>query len=220
MNFELEPSFVGLVKYAFISVTDKLVISSTGTGGAALEHGGTLGQYQYDGAKGYYVQTSTDKDNAKYKARYLYTMDNQWHLNDSPGQRKGFLYNPTKGLNFPTSGWQHYKNGFENDRLLAINFGPVSLCREYKVSATGAAARKWLSYLGEFTLTDRWWRGRPTFINSKGRILYHGDGSDGWTIGNKFGKYVLRGFEGAQHDCPASQKNWKYWDGKKDKERV
>ena len=53
----------------------------------------------------------------------------------------------------------------------------------------GAAAEEWPSDQGVFTKTERWWRGRPVYVNTEGQLLHHGGT---WDIGSKLGKAGLK----------------------------
>ena len=88
--------------------------------------------------------------------------------------------------------------------------GPLPpLARQYKVTATGAAAEMWGDFLGVFTRSDRWWLGRPVYINTEGRFLFHGPRDDGWSIGEKIRK---RGLCGSQaHHSPVAERSWRYY---------
>ena len=61
------------------------------------------------------------------------------------------------------------------------------------------------SYLGVYNKTERWWTGRPVYVNTEGRLLYHAKLV--WMIGPDIGYYVLHG--SWSHQNPASERNWK-----------
>ena len=85
----------------------KLVVISS-TGGAAQHQGGVLGQYEYDEDKGYYQQISTEQGQEYFEAIYLYPdKDDKWWVNDTPGEKGGWLHNPSPSKTPPTSGWQY-----------------------------------------------------------------------------------------------------------------
>ena len=63
------------------------------------------------------------------------------------------------------------------------------------------------SYLGVYNKTERWWTGRPVYVNSKGRLMYHAKLV--WTIGPEIGYYVLHG--SWSHQNPACERNWKQY---------
>ena len=194
-----------------VSATD-VVISSTG--GAAQTLGGILGQYEYIEDKGYYVQKSTEQSNEKFQAAYLYSNeDDKWWVGDTPGVERGWLRNLRPSKSPPTSGWQYTDKGTWNsdDTLSATPGSLPPLVRQFTLTATGAAAEKWPSYTGVFTRTERWWRGRPVYVNKEGRLLYHSATDEGWVIGHSLGKIVLRGSQ-ARHS-PANEDYWRYWTG-------
>ena len=200
-------SIIGDLKCNIV-VTATLVISSTGE--AAQIHGRVLGQYEYDKNKGYYVQTSTDQDNEKFVAHYLYPdKDDEWWVGPTPGGWTGWLknYRPSKKPQ-NTSGWHYAEGGtFHDDQTLSVTAGPLTLPRHFTVTVTGPAAKKWPSYQGVFTRTERWWHGRPVYNNTEGRLLYHGGT---WDIGVNLGSYELAGSPGYS---PASGKSWTYYTG-------
>jgi len=181
--------------------------------GAAQHQGGVLGQYEYDEQQQYYRHTSTEQGHEQFLARYLYSdKDDKWWVNDTPGEKRGWLRNPIPSKSLPTSGWQ-YGDGksWHDDPTLTISPGPLSLARQYTVTATGAAAEEWPSYLGVFTRTQRWWRGRPVYTNTRGKLLHHGGGDAGWMIGGTLGR---RGLTGSRaHHSPEGEDSWRYWTG-------
>ena len=189
-----------------------VVISSTG--GAAQYHGEVLGQFEYDEVKRYYRQTSTEQGHEKFQAIFLYPdADDSWWINDTPGEMAGRLLNPSPSKSLPTSGWQYDDPSMEHwqdDPNLTISPGPLPpLARQFTVTATGAAAERFPSYLGVFTRTERWWEGRPVY--TQGRLLHHGPNNHGWVIGDALGKIALSGSKA--HHSPVSEENWRYWTG-------
>jgi len=193
-----------------MKISAMVVISSMG--GAAQRHGGALGQYEYDEMKGYYQQTSTEQGDE----RYLYhDEDDKWWVSSTPGEMRGVLLNPSPSKTVPTSGWQYADNGtFHDDPTLTISPGPLSpLARQFTVTATGAAAKRYPDFLGVFTRSERWCNGRPVYINNQGRLLRHGAGDWGWMIGRALCKGALSGSRA--HHSPDSERNWRYltWSG-------
>ena len=102
-----------------------VVISSTG--GAAQHRGGVLGQFEYDPEKGHYLQSCSEMEAEKYQPLYLYPdNDDEWWVNDIPGESAGWLWNPTPSKSLPTSGWQWgYGKTFHDDPSLTITPGPL-----------------------------------------------------------------------------------------------
>ena len=189
-----------------------IVISSTG--GAAQHQGGVLGQFKYNEEKKHYCQTSSEQGHEIFRARYLYPdKDDSWWVNHTPGKKGGWVRNPRPSKSVPTSGWQYYDGkSWHDDPTLTISPGPLPpLARQFTVTATGAAAKKWPSYLGVFTRTQGWWLGRPVYTNAQGMFLHHGNGDDGWMIGEALGKRVLSGSRA--HHSPVSEDSWRYWTG-------
>ena len=81
--------------------------------------------------------------------------------------------------------------------------GPITL------RLTGAAAKEWPEYQGEYVLTDQGHNGAPVYRNSHGRYLYTcGDGT--WHAGCGIGDSgLIRSVEtGAA--CPASVTQWQW----------
>ena len=193
-----------------------VVISSKG--GAAQHSGGDLGQYEYVEERGHYVQSCTEMNSEKYQPRYLYPdEDGVWRVSSTPGEKEKrcWLKNPTASKTVPVSGWWYWdgKEWQDDDPSLTVTSGPLPpLPRQFTVTGIGGAAVKLKKCLGVFTKTERWWRGRPVYVNTKGTLLLHG--TFFWLIGQpKLGYYGLRGFR--SHQSPASEKNWSYWTGSK-----
>merc|ERR1711862_383007 len=122
-----------------------MVISSTG--GAAQHQGQMLGQFEYNEISGYYQQTSTEQGHENFDAIYLYPLnDGKWQvaIQISSSEMAAFLLNPGPSRTIPTSGWQ-YSDGksYQDDPTLTITPGPLPpLARQFRVTATGAAAEK------------------------------------------------------------------------------
>ena len=191
-----------------------MVISSSG--GAAQLHGGALGQFEYHEDKGYYVQTSTDQSDEKFQARYLYRdKDDFWSVSDTPGDENSWLHNPNPSPTPPASGWLYADGGYHDDPTLFVTPGPLPhLPRQFTVTATGAAEKKWPLHLGVFTRTERWWLGRPMYVNTEGALLYYGGISDyGWVIGPKLGYSVLRGSKAYHSPASEDSYSWSYYTG-------
>ena len=89
--------------------------------------------------------------------------------------------------------------------------GPLTLPGQFTVTARGAAARVCPECLGVFTKTQRWWDGRPVYVNAEGRLLYHGTADNGWVIEEELGYAALRGSR-ARHS-PVDENRWRYWTG-------
>ena len=194
-----------------------MVVVISSTGGAAQHQGGALGQYEYVEDRGYFVQTSTDMENELYQPKYLYPDENdEWWVGSTPGESRGCLYNPypTPSKTLPASGWQYaHSKAWHDDPFLTVSPGPLPpLPSQNTVTATGAAAEKWPEWLGVFTRTERWWNGRPVFVNTQGRLLHHGADDYGWVIGCKLGGYKALSGSRAHHS-PASERSWTYWTG-------
>ena len=190
-----------------------MVISSTGR--TAHYNGGVLGLYEYHEDKGYYVQKSTEQSNEKFVALYLYAdEDDFWWVGGTPGQKLGGLHNPRPSKTPPSNGWQYAdptKEPWQGDLTLTVTSGPLPpLPRHFTVTATGAAAEEWPNYLGVFTRTQRWWKGRPVYARLEA-LLYHGGGDDGWVIAPILGYAALKGSQ-ARHS-PVEEDSWRYFTG-------
>ena len=187
-----------------------MVISSSGK--AAQHQGNAFGQFEYLEDKGYYLQTSTEQSNEKFLARYLYHDENdEWWVASTPGAKSGRWLRSRSSQIPPSSGWQYWDDGWQDDLTLTVTHGPLTLPRQFTVTLTGAAAEKWPSYKGVFDKTLRWWNGKPVYVNTEGRLLHHGYTDDGWAIASKLGYYALRGSQA--HNSPAEEDSWVYWTG-------
>ena len=89
--------------------------------------------------------------------------------------------------------------------------GPLTLPRQFTVTATGAAADACPLCLGVFTKTERWWYGRPIYGNTEGAFLRHGAGDEGWSIGDVAAYSGLRGSQGRH--SPVNEDRWRYGTG-------
>ena len=185
------------------------MISSSGE--AARRWGTFLGQYEYHEDKGYYVQTSTEQSDENFEAVYLYPDEyDEWWVNHTPGQNAGWLHNPRSSQTPPSSGWRYADDGFPSDLTLTVIPGPLPpLPRQFTVTVTGAAAENYPSYQGVYTRTERWWYGRPVYVNTEGVFLYHGPKDNGWTMSDTLGIRVLWG--SLARISPANENNWTYW---------
>ena len=188
------------------------MISSTG--GVARVWGELLGQYEYDEDKECFVQSSTEQSNRKYDPIYLYRDEDGWFVGSIPGGNTSFLLWNTNSTNgkLPTGSWV-YNDGetWQYDHSMTVTPGPLPpLPAQFLVTASGAFLGKVssLSYLGVFNKTERWWAGRPVYVNTEGRFLYH---IDSWMIADKLGFYSLRGSK--PHHSPADERSWTYLEG-------
>ena len=94
----------------------------------------------------------------------------------------------------------------KSDPSLTVTPGPLpSLPSQLTVTASGAAAEKFPSYLGVYNKTERWWEGMPVYINTQGGLLYH---NFNWMIGPELGSYVMQG--SWSHQSPVCEKSWTY----------
>ena len=195
----------------FLAAT--VVISSTGEAGR--QHGESLGQYNYDDEKGYYRQANTEMKGELSWPKYLCPdKDDTWSIVTHPGETLGLLNNPTPSKTVPTRGWRFLDIEMEvirDDPTLTVTPGPLTLPRQFTVTASGEAALLWSKCLGVFTRTNRWILGWPMYVNTQGRSMYH-DFTDWWVIGSSsLNSTELEG-SGAHHS-PTSVWTWRYWTG-------
>ena len=198
-----------------------VVISSKGR--AAQAYGELLGQYEYHEDNDYYLQKSTEQSNGYFKIHILVADSAyKWWVTDASGI--GWLLSSSSGKTLPTtstSRWQFYcqdHKQLHDDLTLKVTSGPLPpLPRQFTVTnkpgcqpCAGARA-PWQSYLGVFNRTERWWDGRPVYVNMRGMFLHHGPKDLGWVIGIKLGTFVLRGSR-ARHS-PADEDKWGFFDG-------
>ena len=199
--------------HKIISISAFVVISSTG--GTALHNGGVLGQFEYNWAKGCYVQSSTGQLQLQdFMPVYLYPdEDDMWYVSNKIGDTQAWLFNPRPNKTVPASGWW-YTDGesLQEDLTLTVTAGPLPpLPKQFMVTATGATADIWPSYLGVFTRTEMWWLGRPVYFNTKGRLLFHGHNDYGWLLSPDFGSTAIRGSRA--YPSPVIEDNWSYSSG-------
>ena len=64
--------------------------------------------------------------------------------------------------------------------------------------------------MGVYTRTERWWNGRPVYVNTEGNLLFQGFADDGWLFGDSFG---WKAFWGSQtRHSPANEDSWTWGD--------
>ena len=189
-------------------VSATLVISSTG--GAAHIMGEILGQYEYNEENGQYVQKSTEQSNEHYHERYIYYVDEHdvWMAGLPPGDETfGPSWIMSKEL--LNGDWIYYDGAtWQSDPSLTVTPGPLPpLPSQFTLTDTNTSAEVVVgpSYLGVYNKTDRWWDGRPVYVNSQGRFLHHGIR---WVIGSKLGVYTMSGNQ--SHHSPACIRSWTY----------
>ena len=118
-------------------------VNLTSSGGASKYKGGCLGQYCYDPDTDCYVQSNTEAGHEKYRPRYIYPVDDVWYVGDKPGEKGGYMKNPTKSHSLPPlDGWMYADkdNTWAADTTLVISPAPLTLCDSLTVSASGPAA--------------------------------------------------------------------------------
>ena len=112
----------------------------------------------------------------------------------NPQTDNWFSNSDNTAITVPTSGWQYrYGNGsLSKDPTLTITEGGLAnMCRQYSVSASGLAAEKFSTFLGEFSFSNDWSYGRPVYDSKDGRRMYVRY-SGRWYIHNSTtGEYLL-----------------------------
>ena len=189
-----------------------VVISSTEA--AALIWPELLGQYEYDEDKEYYVQSSTEQSNDQYTARYLYKdEDDDWMVGPTPGGKTLWMGNiNSTNLTTGDGDWVvSFNDTWYFDHSITVTPGPLPpLPSQFIVTASSsgefAKISDSLEDLGVFNKTERWWAGRPVYMNTQGHFLYHSFQS--WMIGHKLGYFTLMGSK--SYKSPADVKSWTY----------
>ena len=175
-----------------------------------MTHAQFLGQYDFDEDKGYYVQTSTEHSDEKFKPAYLFPRDG-WSVSDYVASLQTYYLRNRSPIK-TVYGWEYSCSSVSwcSDPTMLLTPGPLPpLAAQFNVTASGAADEKWSSFLGVFSRTERWWDGRPVYVNTYGRLLHHDN--PGWVIGDKLGWRALRGSR--SHHSPAHKDSWRYWTG-------
>ena len=98
---------------------------------------------------------------------------------------------------------------WQYDPSLTVTPGPLPpMPSQFIVTASGAFLElsNGLKHLGVFNMTERWWAGRPVYVNTKGVFLYHG--IESWMIADELGYYVLRG--SISYLSPVYERRWTY----------
>ena len=141
------------------------MISSIGPATGENGVGSILGEYEYDRERNFYKQVNTVSDTDVVADRYLYKYSGSgsWLVSDILDGGNGWLFNNNKDTtSVPASGCQFYDGEkWIGDPTLNVREGGLSnICEQYIVSASGFAAEKYPSLLGQFSITDVWYNGR------------------------------------------------------------
>ena len=167
-----------------------------------------LGQFQFEEQENCYKQSETEC----CVPVYLFRVDSQgWFITyGSRDMRDTRLKCTIDSEDIPTEGWKNFNlgDGKWNDvRTLTITPGPLTPCRKITITGSGEIATKHDNKLGTFTPTNRWYYGRPVYINTSGKFLY----SQGvyfvpsWVVGDKIGDRGVRiSWYQTDYNCPAS----------------
>ena len=113
-----------------------------------------------------------------------------WRLSDIVGESNGVLRNPDPGTSIlpDTNNWEYFTgaSSWLADPSLSCVSGPLPLCGEIVISATGPASLQ-SSCLGVFTPTGGMMMGRQVFRREEGgvvRYLRIPPGSVIWGVGS------------------------------------
>lgn len=203
-----------LITSYFISV---VVVTGDGT----MKQGQCLGLYYFDPDHGCYKQVATEEhwDPSGRFSIYIYrASDEVWYISGTPGKIAGWMKNTSKSETLPLTGWMYW-NGKQwcSDPSVKIQFGSLSpdqQCGDVRIQMRGAAADKWPKCGGLFTKTDKYFNGKPVFVNNQSLYL-HSSGVGTWSVGLKIGRFYIRSTSAGL--CPAQIKTWTYWTGSEDK---
>ena len=98
---------------------------------------------------------------------------------------------------------------WHSDPSMTVTPGPLPpMPSQFIVTASGAFLEltNGLKHLGVFNKTERWWAGRPVYVNTNGVFLYHG--IESWMIADELGYYMLRGSQ--SYLSPVYERSWTY----------
>ena len=172
-----------------------------------------------------YRQVSdTEKSN-----RYLYRVGGVWLVSDTVGEVGGGLRNrdPVTSILPDTKNWENYDGAgsWLADPSLHCVVGPLPLCGEIVISATGPPASIRSSYLGVFTPTGGMMSGRQVFRREGGgvvRYLSIPPGNVSWMVCDSLDSPAAGIASASGSLCPAhsraatstrfNQGSWLYWD--------
>ena len=191
-----------------------LVIS--GDGPVTEHEGGSLGLYAYDPVHSCYKQVTTEENAAP---RYLYQEVNnqQWMVGPVPGKSDGWLLNRMKSETVPSSGWL-WGDGksWHDDPSIRVTPGKLpSLCDTIIITGKGEVTNKQPKSLGTFSKTEKWFNGKPVWINSESGYYLNSDNDSRWSVGSKIGNYGIK--SSSTPINPADAHTWEYWTGSDDK---
>merc|ERR1712126_34679 len=108
------------------------------------------------------------------------------------------------------------KGGWHSDPSVKIQFGSLSpdqQCGDVRIQLRGDAADRLPECGGLFTKTNKYFCGKPVFVNTQSQYLHCAGAS--WSVGPKIGMGgIYSTYAGL---CPAQIKTWTYWTGSEDK---
>ena len=183
--------------------------------------GQVLGEYHLIASEPIlYQQSSSEKQDKKYVARYIYRVEGSgWDVGPTIGRKGGWLFNPSLSTTLPRSGWEYAndKGGFSADDSITVNEGRlISKFTEINITLTGAALEKQPKCAGVFKLQHRRiFNGRHIYKNEENELLHCGNGG-GWSIGPKLGLFGIRSKSAPK--IPSSSDEWTYTTGSERKE--
>ena len=183
--------------------------------GDGKHKGHSLGEYQLiDPDMIIYKQSSSEQQDEKYVARYIYRVEGiGWHVGPKVGDKLGWLKNPSLSTTLPRSGWKWADaNGTSTwlaDDSITVNEGRlISDCTEIIITLTGAS--------GVFKLQPgRMFNGRHIYKNEEDYFLHCNNGV-GWGISRKLDYYSITSKSAPM--VPSSYDEWEYWTGSEGKE--
>jgi len=180
-----------------------------------------LGEYHLiDPEQIIYQQSSSEKQDEKYVAKYIYRVEGSgWWVGSKVGEKAGWISNPSLIKTLPRSGWG-YGDGtgtFPADDSITVNEGRlISDCPKINITLTGAALQKWPEVAGVYTVQpNRFFSGRHIYKNEENWLL-HCSNEGVWFIGDKLGYYGIKSRSAPM--IPSSSDEWFYWTGTEAKE--
>ena len=190
----------------FLNIVSATVVVISSTGVSAEILGEVLGQYEYDEDTGCFVQTSTEQKNEASIRRYLcskyYQNIKMWLVTNTPNEDIETIHAWIMSKELQT-GWIYHDGDdtWKPDPSLTVTSGSLPpLPTQFTV--TGEIGP---SYIGVYNKTERWWSGRPVYVNDQGQLLYH---DRCWLIGDELGYHVLSGSR--SYHSPACERSWTY----------
>ena len=164
----------------------------TSTGASCEYHGDRLGEYllqdeTHNGSVSYKQRDTFDRDDCNYLYRLS---EGTWAISPTLGASSDYyLDNPANTPTLPLSGWRCRRRGcgkWRDDPWLTISttVSPPA-CTAITISAGPKVTTALPDYLGVFTPTGQYYRGRPLYRNNEGKYLSMRDSYVGWRVGDE-----------------------------------